>query len=126
MVNSVDVHTVGVAGGSMIRVHDTRSCMWDLDLAILQLPYVAFTSPEDLGEVSIELCSPMSGDQVIMWLAGRCWWQEIPLTYDFCTANALGVIVERLYLWSSESCKRAFEALGKRPQINGGSRKGCA
>ena len=62
MVNSMDVHTGGVAGGSMIRagggniIHvGPRSCH------IANLSYVAFTEPEKIKPKVVQI-TPIEGD----------------------------------------------------------------
>src|SRR5699024_7716301 len=113
MVNSMDVRTVGVAGGSMIRANNgkiikvgPRSCH------IANLPYIAFTDPKTLGDVKVVQISPKEGDPQDYIAIEGSNNERYALTTT-CAANALGIIEEDDYSYGyPESCKKAFEALG--------------
>lgn len=113
MVNSMDVRTVGVAGGSMIRANNgkiikvgPRSCH------IANLPYVAFTDPKEFDNPEIIQLSPTKGDPSD-YIAIRANGNDYALTTT-CAANALGIIEEGDYSHGyPESAKKCFEALGK-------------
>lgn len=113
MVNSMDVRTVGVAGGSMIRANNgkiikvgPRSCH------IANLPYVAFTDPKEFDNPEIIQLSPTKGDPAD-YIAIRANGNDYALTTT-CAANALGIIEEGDYSYGyPESAKKCFEALGK-------------
>lgn len=113
MVNSMDVRTVGVAGGSMIRANNgkivkvgPRSCH------IANLPYVVFTDPKEFDNPEIIQLSPTKGDPSD-YIAIRANGNDYALTTT-CAANALGIIEEGEYSYGyPESAKKCFEALGK-------------
>lgn len=114
MVNSMDVHTGGVAGGSMIRagggrvIHvGPRSCH------IANLPYVAFTEPAHLEGAKVIQIEPVKGDPSDYIALEATDGRRFALTTT-CAANALGYLEEGDYSYGyPESAKIAFEALGK-------------
>ncbi len=114
MVNSMDVHTGGVAGGSMIRagggkvIHvGPRSCH------IANLPYVAFTEPADMKDPKVVQIEPVEGDPDDYIAIETADGSRYALTTT-CAANALGYLEEGDYSYGHpESAKIAFEALGK-------------
>lgn len=114
MVNSIDVHTGGVAGGSMIRADNgkiihvgPRSCH------IANLAYVAFTSPDKLVNPKIVQIAPVEGDPSDYIAVETADGSRYALTTT-CAANALGYVKEGDYSYGyPESCRKAFEALGR-------------
>ncbi|MDY6018882.1 MAG: hydantoinase/oxoprolinase family protein, partial [Anaerococcus sp.] len=113
MVNSMDVHTVGVAGGSMIRANNgkiihvgPRSCH------IANLPYVAFTEPSEFDKAEVIQISPKEGDPKD-YIAIRANGKEYALTTT-CAANALGLVKEGDYSYGyPESAKKCFKLLAE-------------
>ncbi|HHU73134.1 MAG TPA: hydantoinase/oxoprolinase family protein, partial [Clostridiales bacterium] len=114
MVNSIDVHTGGVAGGSMIRAGNgkiihvgPRSCH------IANLSYVAFTKPEKMVNPKVVQITPMEGDPSDYIAIETADGSRYALTTT-CAANALGYVKEGDYSFGyPDSCIKAFEALGK-------------
>lgn len=114
MVNSMDVHTGGVAGGSMIRAGNgkiihvgPRSCH------IANLSYVAFTDPKKMVNPKVVQITPIEGDPSDYIAIETEDGSRYALTTT-CAANALGYVKEGDYSYGyPESCKKAFEALGK-------------
>lgn len=114
MVHSMDVHTGGVAGGSMIRadggkiIHvGPRSCH------IANLPYIAFTEPEKIISPKVVQITPIKGDPSDYIVIETKDGSRYALTTT-CAANALGYVKEGDYSYGyPNSCKKAFEALGK-------------
>lgn len=112
MVNSMDVHTVGVAGGSMIRAGGgkiikvgPRSCH------IANLPYVVFTDPKEFENAEIIQISPKEGDPKD-YIVVRAKDKDYALTTT-CAANALGIIEEGDYSYGyPESAQICFKLLG--------------
>ena len=112
MVNSMDVRTVGVAGGSMIRANHgkiikvgPRSCH------IANLPYVVFTEPKEFENAEVIQISPKEGDPKD-YIAIRANGKDYALTTT-CAANALGIIEEGDYSYGyPESAKKCFDVLG--------------
>lgn len=113
MVNSMDVHTVGVAGGSMIRANNgkiikvgPRSCH------IANLPYVVFTDEKEFENPEVIQIAPKEDDPKD-YIAIRSNGKDYALTTT-CAANALGIIEKGDYSYGNpNSAKKCFEALGK-------------
>lgn len=113
MVTSMDVHTCGVAGGSMIRVDKSgikkvgpRSCH------IANLEYVVYTEPKKFENAEIVQISPIEGDPND-YIAIRADGKYYALTTT-CAANALGIIKEGDYSYGYvESAKKCFDLLGE-------------
>ena len=113
MVNSIDVHTGGVAGGSMIRADNgkiihvgPRSCH------IANLSYVAFTKPENMVKAKVVQISPIEGDPSDYIAIETQDGSRYALTTT-CAANALGYVQKGDYSYGyPESCQKAFKALG--------------
>src|SRR5690606_21821619 len=62
-LRSLDVRTVGVAGGSMIRVRDGRLVeVGPRSAHIAGLEYAAFADPEALDGAELEIFAPLPGD----------------------------------------------------------------
>lgn len=114
MVSSMDVNTVGVAGGSMIRAaHQHIRHVGPRSCHIANLAYVAFTDPDSLGEPTIEFISPKEGDPDD-YVAVRGQDGVLYALTTTCAANALGIVEEGDYSYGyPESCKKAFAALGE-------------
>jgi N-methylhydantoinase A/oxoprolinase/acetone carboxylase beta subunit len=117
-LNTLDVRTLGVGGGSMVRVgpHDTDANEI-LDVGprsahIAGLGYACFAEPEDLVNATIELIQPTGGDAddhaVLLAKSGRRY--AITTT---CAANLLGQVkAEHFAYGNQEAARIAFELLG--------------
>lgn len=112
-VNSLDVRTVGVAGGSIIRINGGRVMdVGPRSAHIANLPYIVYTKPEELGELEIRLIKPLEGD-----FADYC--SVYDKTHDkyyaltlACCANASGYIRPEDYAYGyAESARKGFQAL---------------
>lgn len=114
MVNSMDVRTVGVAGGSMIRANNgkiikvgPRSCH------IAHLEYVVFTKPEVFKNAKIKQISPLKGDPDDYIVISAQNGKDYALTTT-CAANFLGIVEEGDYSYGYvESAKIGFDLLGE-------------
>nr|WP_107911398.1 hydantoinase/oxoprolinase family protein [Streptomyces chartreusis] len=92
-LNALDVRTVGVGGGSMVRIGQGRvTGVGPRSAHIAGLPYACFASPEDLRDATVDTVRPMDGDPadyaVIDAAGGRF---AVTMT---CAANALGRVPE--------------------------------
>lgn len=114
MVNSIDVHTGGVAGGSMIRAGNGRIIhVGPRSCHIANLAYVAFTSPDKIVNPKVVQIAPIKGDPADYIAIETADGSRYALTTT-CAANALGYVKEGDYSYGyPESCVKAFEALGK-------------
>lgn len=114
MVNSMDVHVSGVAGGSMIRANKNgvvnvgpRSCH------IANLPNVAYSSLDELTDLKVVNVTPQEGDPDDYIALENGQGKRFALTTT-CAATALGIITEGDYSYGSqEATLRGFEVFGK-------------
>ncbi|EPI01531.1 hydantoinase/oxoprolinase [Enterococcus faecalis 13-SD-W-01] len=113
-LRSLDVRTLAVAGGSMIRVKDGK--IMDIgprSAHIAGLEYECFTQPENLEKPKIEFVSPKEGDPneyvIIKGSTGQSY------SYTLAgAANLLGYVPEEDYARSNaESTKMAWQTLGE-------------
>ncbi len=114
MVNSIDVHTGGVAGGSMIRADNGRIIhVGPRSCHIANLSYVAFTSPDKIVNPKVVQITPVKGDPSDYIAIETEDGSRYALTTT-CAANALGYVKEGDYSYGHpESCVKGFEALGR-------------
>jgi len=111
-LKTLDVRTIGVAGGSMIRVSRNRIAdVGPRSAHIAGLPYACYTDPSRWKEPSLRYVSPRPGDPNDYIVVDTGSGETCALTTS-CAANALGLLPEGDYsLGSRESARRAFEPL---------------
>ena len=118
-LNTLDVRTLGVGGGSMVRVGPHGSDANEiLDVGprsahIAGLGYACFAEPEELKNATIELIQPATDDAndhaVLLAKSGRRY--AITTT---CAANLLGYVKpEHFACGNQKSARIAFELLGR-------------
>ncbi|GAA1366186.1 hydantoinase/oxoprolinase family protein [Streptomyces beijiangensis] len=105
-LSALDVRTVGVGGGSMVRIGPGGvSGAGPRSAHIAGLPYACFATLEDLQGATVETVSPMDGDPrdyaVIDAAGGRF---AITMT---CAANALGRVPEGDFARCDQDVARA-------------------
>lgn len=119
-LSALDVRTVGVGGGSMVRIRTTGSAAHVTHVGprsahIAGLPYACFAPAEQLRGARLVTIAPLDGDPadyaVLDTDAGRL---AITMT---CAANALGTVPEDDYAHAPTDAARAAlaplaEALG--------------
>ncbi|MGW1717918.1 hydantoinase/oxoprolinase family protein [Streptomyces sp. NPDC002156] len=92
-LNALDVRTVGVGGGSMVRIGDGRiTGVGPRSAHIAGLPYACFASPAELRDATVATVRPMDGDPddyAVLDAAGGRF--AVTMT---CAANALGRVPE--------------------------------
>ncbi|MCQ8186798.1 hydantoinase/oxoprolinase family protein [Streptomyces rugosispiralis] len=92
-LNALDVRTVGVGGGSMVRVSGGKvTGVGPRSAHIAGLPYACFASPGELRDAKVTTVRPMDGDpgdHVVLDAAGGRF--AVTMT---CAANALGRVPE--------------------------------
>lgn len=112
-LKTLDVRTIGVAGGSMIRV--SRGRIIDVgprSAHIAGLPYACFTETSRWTNPAVRFISPRAGDPVYA-VADTGSGETCALTTT-CAANALGLLPEGDYArGNAESARRALEPLAK-------------
>ena len=122
-LNTLDVRTLGVGGGSMIRVsakvEPTINHKFEItdvgprSAHIAGLAYACFTEPEELEGGEIEIIQPTAGDErdyaVIRTAAGK----RIAVTTT-CAANLLGYITSEHFAFGNKrSAEIAFTILSE-------------
>ncbi|WP_328492055.1 hydantoinase/oxoprolinase family protein [Streptomyces sp. NBC_00414] len=110
-LNALDVRTVGVGGGSMVRVDLTRgdqarvTAVGPRSAHIAGLPYACFADPADLRDATLATVRPMPddpADHAVLDAAGGRY--AITMT---CAANALGRVPEGDFAHCDQQVARA-------------------
>ncbi|MCA1222431.1 hydantoinase/oxoprolinase family protein [Streptomyces sp. 8L] len=105
-LSALDVRTVGVGGGSMIRIDGGKAVtVGPRSAHIAGLPYACFASAEDLRDAKLATVRPMEGDpadHVVLDAAGG----RYALTMT-CAANALGRVPEGDFARADQDVARA-------------------
>jgi N-methylhydantoinase A len=112
MLRTLDVRTLGIGGGSMLRIDDQG--IFDVgprSAHIAGCAYASFVAPETLDGARLERVAPAPHDRpdyaVLVARDGR---KIAPTTT--CAANLLGSIPDGAFaLGNAESARRAFELL---------------
>ncbi|MFZ4794336.1 MAG: hydantoinase/oxoprolinase family protein [Blastocatellia bacterium] len=114
-LNTLDVRTLGVGGGSLIRVRsEAERAITDVgprSAHIAGLGYACYTEPAQLAGATIEIVQPTPRDEqdhvVIRTLAG----ERIAITTT-CAANCLGLVSADQFAYGNrESAVAAFQLL---------------
>lgn len=108
---ALDVRTVGLGGGSMIRLrHGAIAGVGPRSAHIAGLPYACFADPADLAGATLETVAPRPGDpadHVVLSAAGG----RFALTLT-CAANAAGIVPADAYAHADpESARLAVTPL---------------
>lgn len=113
-VNSLDVRTVGIAGGSMVRVESGQ--VYDVgprSAHIAGLPYAVFTDPARLANVNVIFVQPRPGDPNSFVALENEQGEQFAITLA-CAANYLGYVSDQNYAYGNpQSAQLAFEALAR-------------
>lgn len=115
-LNTLDVRTLGVGGGSMIRATgiDPDFAIPDVgprSAHIAGLGYVCFAEPEDLAGGTVEFIQPTPGDAADHVVIRGASGKRYALTTT-CAANLLGFVrPEHFAHGNAESAKIGFEKL---------------
>jgi N-methylhydantoinase A len=111
-LNSLDVRTVGLAGGSMIRVADQKvETVGPRSAHIAGLGYSVFQKPDDIVDPDLLFVQPKAGDPDNYVAIRTKSGQTYALTLS-CAANIAGEVKEGDYAWGNvESARRAFAPL---------------
>ncbi len=117
-LKTLDVRTVGIAGGSMVRISENFKNIIDVgprSAHIAGLKYVAFSEPENFDEIEFVLIQPKPGDPS-NYLALKRKNSDKPefalTTTD--SANFLKLVSEKAYSRGNfESVEKVFTKLSK-------------
>ncbi len=114
-LRSLDVRTVGIAGGSMVRVADAAVAdVGPRSAHIAQLDYSVFATPDEITDPRIELFSPRAGDPAD-YLAVSCANGKRFAVTTTCAANLLGYVKPADYAYGNpESVRRALRPLAEK------------
>jgi N-methylhydantoinase A/oxoprolinase/acetone carboxylase beta subunit len=120
-LNTLDVRTIGVAGGSMVRAFERgaphRAAITDVgprSAHIAGLDYVCFTAPEELAGATLELIRPAPGDPADHVVVRAPKGKRYAITTT-CAANLLGYIKPEHFAYGRrESAALAFKLLAER------------
>jgi N-methylhydantoinase A len=113
MMRTLDVRTVGIGGGSMLRV----GAHGELDVGprsahIAGCHYASFTAPEQFGGAGVARISPTTHDPRDYVILATANGERIAVT-PTCAANFLDLVPEGAFARGKvESVKRAFELVG--------------
>lgn len=114
-VNSLDVRTVGVAGGSMIRIRDGKVVdVGPRSAHIAGLPYVVFSDPREMAELEVVFIKPLPGDyDDYVALRDKKTGKLFAPTLS-CAANAAGYVqAEHYCCGNKEAAIKAFSVLAE-------------
>lgn len=112
-VNSLDVRTVGIAGGSMIRIAGGEIAdVGPRSAHIAGLPYVVYSPPDELQDAEVVLFQPMAND-FADYVAFRSKRTGKMFAFTLaCAANASGYVQAEHYASGNrELAQAAFDAL---------------
>jgi N-methylhydantoinase A len=113
-LNSLDVRTVGLAGGSMIRVAGQKvESVGPRSAHIAGLGYSVFQQPDDIVEPELLFLQPKPGDPDNYVAIRTKSGQTLALTLS-CAANISGTVKQGDYAYGSvEAARRAFAPLAR-------------
>lgn len=113
-LNSLDVRTLGIAGGSIIVVENGKiTDVGPRSAHIAQKEYEVFTAPENLKDAKVKLVAPRPEDLPHYAVVSCAEGKEYALTLAGA-ANLLGYVPEGDYARGNlESARLAWEALGR-------------
>jgi len=113
-LNTLDVRTLGVGGGSMIRIDRAVIDVGPRSAHIAGLGYACFAEPADLAGATLEMISPAPGDPADHAVLATSSGKRFAVTTT-CAANLLGLAGPDSFAHGSiESARLAFELIGNR------------
>lgn len=113
-VTSLDVRTVGIGGGSMVRVGKDRiTDVGPRSAHIADCGYCVYASPDVLRGGTVELIRPLPEDQPEYVVIRGTDGKKYAITMS-CAANYLGYVKEGDYAYGNqEAARTGFEKLGE-------------
>lgn len=117
-LNSLDVRTVGIAGGSMVKVDDNGvSDVGPRSAHIAGLDYAVYASPKDIVNPEVYIYKSKTGDET-GYAAVKCSNGKMYAITVSCAANILGFVKEEDYSFGNkESAVKAFEPYAKKYNV---------
>ncbi|BAS27366.1 hydantoinase/oxoprolinase family protein [Limnochorda pilosa] len=113
-LRSLDVRTVGVAGGSMIRIREGRMVeVGPRSAHIAGLAYAVFSEPEEMEGAELEVFAPLPGDPAEYVAIRAASGKRFALTLSDA-ANLLGLAAPGEYAHGNvEAARRAWGPLAR-------------
>ncbi|MDP9017294.1 MAG: hydantoinase/oxoprolinase, partial [Candidatus Eremiobacteraeota bacterium] len=120
MLRTVDVRTLGIAGGSMVRISASEvTDVGPRSAHIAGLDYAAFTPLGDVALGTMERFAPTKHDPDDYVCLRTPDGKRIAIT-PTCAANALGYVPETAFSYgSAQSAMKAFELIGAALSMDG-------
>lgn len=114
-LNSLDVRTVGIAGGSMVRIGAKGVVdVGPRSAHIAGLGYSVYAEPDNIIDPQIELLAPTEGDPNDYASIKCANGNRFSITVS-CAANLLGYVDKSNYAYGhKESARKAFEPFAKK------------
>ncbi|MBM7583144.1 N-methylhydantoinase A/oxoprolinase/acetone carboxylase beta subunit [Caldicoprobacter guelmensis] len=114
-INSLDVRTVGIAGGSMVRLGEKDiEDVGPRSAHIAGLPYAVYSDPEEIVEPQVVYIKPKEGDPD-NYIAIKSKNGKMYAVTVSCAANILGYVKPGDYAHGNvEAARRAFEPIAKK------------
>jgi N-methylhydantoinase A/oxoprolinase/acetone carboxylase beta subunit len=108
-LHSLDIRTVGIGGGSMIRIDDYGVMeVGPRSAHIAGLDYAVYANPDDIIEPEIILMQPKLGDPIDYAMIQCANGKKYAITLS-CAANILGYVKQGDYAYGSkEAAYKAF------------------
>jgi N-methylhydantoinase A len=120
LLRTLDVRTLAIAGGSLLRVNAERHGLQAVrdvgprSAHIAGLQYACFTSPALLREARVEIVRPLADDPLDCAALVTREGLRVGLT-PTCAANILGIVPENAFARGDANAARlAFERVGER------------
>lgn len=113
-ISSLDVRVLGVAGGSMVRVANSKLVdVGPRSAHIAGMGYAAFTPPEEIVDPQVEYFQPRKGDPADYVAIRLANGKRIAIT-NTCAVNVLGLAKPEWHAsGNQESSRQAMEPLAK-------------
>lgn len=114
-LNSLDVRTVGIAGGSMVRLGEKDiEDVGPRSAHIADLPYAVYSDPEEIIEPEIVYIKPKKNDPD-NYVAIKSKNGKIFAITVSCAANVLGYVKPEDYAYGNqEAARKALEPIAKK------------
>jgi N-methylhydantoinase A/oxoprolinase/acetone carboxylase beta subunit len=114
MLRTLDVRTLGIGGGSMLRIRgNALADVGPRSAHIAGCAYAAFSDPGDFDGARIEMVAPAPGDPAEYAIAVARDGRRIALTTT-CAANLLGCVPGGAFArGNADAARRAFELLAR-------------
>ena len=113
MLRTVDVRTLGIAGGSMVRLRGAQVIdVGPRSAHIAGFDYAAFSTVDDLSACRVQYVAPTAHDPADYVVLESPEGKKITVT-PTCAANVLGYVPQTAFSFgNAQAALRAFEIIG--------------